>query len=205
MRYFAFVVSAWTVVCPCGAAFGQERHWEITPFGGFQFGGDFDSIETDEDFDLDESAAYGFMVDVELDAASQIEVYFSRQETELEAEGGDFAGSSLFDVDVNYLHVGGTLVWDYGVWEPFVVGTMGLTHFDPDFSGSDTETRFSMALGGGVKVMPTESIGFRFEGRGFATFVDSDTSVFCGDGCEVYFSSDLFTQFQVTAGLVFRF
>lgn len=187
------------------SALAEQYGVEITPFGGYQFGGDFDDIETGADLELDETSAYGLMVDVDLDWERQVEVYFSRQETELQVESGEFPSSRLFDVDVSYYHVGGIYMWDYDAFRPFVVGTLGLTHFHPDLSGGNSETDFSMALGGGVKVMPTRYFGFRFEGRGFATFVDSSTSIYCADGCTVFFSSDVFTQFQVTAGVVFRF
>lgn len=186
-----FSLAAWV----CGQA--RAGDWEITPFLGYQFGGDFEEVETGTDFELEQDLSFGLIADFDLDPENQVELYFGRQETELTADGGE----GLFDVDVNYLHIGGVHLWDQSKLKPFIVGTLGLTHFDFDKS----DTRFSLALGGGVKVMPNERFGFRFEGRGFATFVDSSWAAVCGEGCRVYYESDVFLQFQVSAGVVFRF
>jgi opacity protein-like surface antigen len=203
MKSFSLVLWLCLATLAWDRAFAQG--WEITPFGGYQFGGEFAGLDADIGLELDEDVSYGLMVDIDLDPERQVEIYFSRQETQLTYDEGDFSGTSLFDIDVSYYHVGGTYLWDEPIVKPFVVGTLGITHLDPDPPGLSSETRFSMSLGGGVKVMPTEHVGVRLEGRGFATFVDSSTSVFYGDGLSVYFSGDVFWQFQFSAGLVFRF
>lgn len=50
----------------------------------------------------------------------------------------------------------------------------------------------------------------RFEGRGYLTFMGSDTSVFCGSdaaatACRLRGSSSTFKQFEVLAGVAYRF
>jgi len=190
----------------CFSAYGDQLGLEITPFGAYQFGGDFEDIETGADFQLDETAAYGLMVDWDLNWQQQVEFYFNYQPTRLQADGTPPLGFEEFDVDISYYHIGGTYSWDeYDRIKPFVVGTAGLTHFDPDLSGSGSKTRFSMGLGGGAKFMATDNLGLRLEGRGLLTFVDSSTSIICGEGCTVEFSGSGFWQFQVSAGLVLRF
>jgi len=203
MRTLRWAVVAGLLLWASGPAAAFD--WELTPIAGFQFGGELEDEYTGVDYELDEEAVFGLIADFDLSPEEQIEVYFSRQETELTVESGEFSGESLFDVDVNYLHVGGVLVWDGEVVKPFVVATMGLTYFDPSLSGGDDEVDFSMSLGGGVKIMPWEHLGLRLEARGFGTFVDSSTSIFVSDGAQVFFTSDLFLQAQVTAGIVFRF
>jgi len=190
----------------CSPAFGDPLGLEITPFGAFQFGGEFEDEDTGEDFRLDETGAFGVMVDWDLNWQQQIEFYFDYQPTRLNARTSSIPGSRDFDVDISYYHVGGTYSWEeYDRIRPFVVGTFGLTHFDPDLSGSGSRTRFSMGLGGGAKFMATDNFGLRLEGRGLLTFVDSSTSIYCGEGCTVDFSGSGFWQFQVSAGVIFRF
>jgi opacity protein-like surface antigen len=203
MRIKRFVLCILITIAATAAA--QDRHWEITPFGGHQWGGDFTDVDGDVNMEFDETSTYGLMVDIDWDWNTQLEFYFSRQETELRIDEGGYPSTALFDVDVNYLHFGGTYFWDYGSVKPYIVATMGLTYLDPDVSGGDSETDLSFGIGGGVKFMATDWIGLRLDGRALGTFVDSRGSVFCGNGCTVYFESDMFWQYQVTAGLVLRF
>ena len=98
---------------------------EITPFFGYRFGGGLEDAETGEDFELDDSAYSGGLLDLRLGEATQLELYYSRQETELQSEEGLFHGRTLLDLDVEYYHVGGTYVFTEGPWQPFVVGTVG--------------------------------------------------------------------------------
>jgi hypothetical protein len=93
---------------------------------------------------------------------------------------------------------------------PYVVGTIGLSHFDPQGSGFDSETFFSFSFGGGAKFFADKRVGLRLEGRFFATLVDSDSKIFCRSGvdtnfCAVKVDGDLLWQWQAMAGLVFRF
>jgi hypothetical protein len=88
------------------------------------------------------------------------------------------------------------------------VGTLGATRFSPA-ARYDDETRFSLALGGGVKIPIGERVALRLEARGFLTFVDSDSEIFCvsagGATCLVRTSGSSVVQYQALAGLSFRF
>ena len=88
-----------------------------------------------------------------------------------------------------------------------LTGSVGVTHFDPNSSNLGSETRFSIGLGGGVELAASERVGIRLEGRGFATFLDSEGAVFCdsSSGCVVFVASDILWQFEVGAGVSFKF
>ncbi|MCP4303163.1 MAG: hypothetical protein GY783_21485 [Gammaproteobacteria bacterium] len=61
--------------------------------------------------------------------------------------------------------------------------------------------------GCGVDFRVTEGLGFRFELRGIATFVDNDGGTFCNssDGCPIVVDSSLLWQWELLTGLSFRF
>jgi hypothetical protein len=88
---------------------------------------------------------------------------------------------------------------------PFYTGTLGLTRFWG--GGDDTEVRFSLAGGGGVKLMPWRHIGARLDGRVFVVFVDGETTAgICGPAaCAVGLHVATVWQVQFTAGLVLSF
>ena len=179
---------------------------QITPFYGYRFGGELEDADTGEEFDIDDSSCWGGILDIRLGETTQLEFYFSRQETELKSDDGLFDEETLFDLDVDYYHIGGTYTFLPGPWQPFVVGTLGATHIDPDASGTDSLTRFSLGLGGGVRFLPTEHLGLYLAGRGLLTFLGGDTLVRSESGrATVQFDSDGLWQVELQAGLIFAF
>jgi opacity protein-like surface antigen len=179
---------------------------QITPFYGYRFGGQFEDADTGENLKFRESACWGGVLDVRLSEATQVEFYYSRQETELKRDEGLFAGTMLFDLDVDYYHLGGTYTIPYGPWEPFVLGTLGATHLAPDAPGTDSLTRFSLGLGGGLRFFPTKHLGLYLAGRGLFTALEG-TATFRSESGEatVRINSDGFWQAEFQAGLVFAF
>ena len=204
-------MSAWrTMLVACVAAglaqVGYAANIEVTPFYGYRFGGDLEDAETGESFDIDEAPAWGGILNVNLSDVTQFEFYYSHQETELKPDDGLFAAERLFDLDVDYYHVGGTYILTTGTWQPFVVGTVGVTHLSPDASGADSLTRFSLGIGGGVRFVPSEHFGLYLAGRGLFTFVDSDTFIRIENGATtIRLHSDGFVQAELQAGLIFAF
>ena len=189
---------------PCFAS-GYANRVEVTPWFGYQFGGSFEDLDNEVDYDFRDTSAAGAMVDVDLSELTQLEFYFSRQETEVES-GGMFVGDTLFDLDIDYYHIGGTLLMSRDKWQPFVVGTLGITHLDPDLTSANSENYFSMGLGGGVRFMPTKHLGLYLGVRGFYTFVDTVVRGSSGSGgTTVVVRANGILQGQLQAGLVFRF
>ncbi len=185
---------------------GYAANIEITPFYGYRFGGEFEDADTGEEFDIDESSCWGGILDFRLNEMTQLEFYFSRQETELKSDNGLFDEATLFDLDVDYYHIGGTYTFLPGRWQPFVVGTLGATRIDPDVSGTDSLTRFSLGLGGGVRFFPTEHLGLYLAGRCLLTFLEGDTVIRSEFGrATVQVDSDGLWQAELQAGLVFAF
>ena len=181
---------------------------EITPFGGHQGGGEFDDFTTGAELELKEDSVVGLMLGIgEEGANTQLEFYFSRQESQLEGAGAA-SSASLFELDIDYYHIGGTFAFGEsnraGKLTPYIAASLGATRFDPQPSNLDTHTKFSLGLGGGVKWFLTERVGLRLESRVFGTFIDTEAAGFSGPGGTVVIGhSDVLVQYNVTAGLIF--
>lgn len=178
---------------------------EFTPFYGFSFSGGLDDADTGEEFDIDDSACWGGILDVHLSEGTQLEFFFSRQQTELESDGGLFADETLFDLDIDYYHIGGTYILIDRSWQPFVVGTLGATHLAPEASGFDSLTRFSLGLGGGVRFFPNEHFGLYLAGRGLFTFVGDNTSIESESGSLAIEIDGGLWQVLLQTGVIFAF
>jgi len=178
---------------------------EITPFGGFRFGGSFQDANTGDTIAIDESGSYGLMLDFDLEPAKQIEVYLSRQSTRLSA-GGTVTGNPKFDLTVDYYHIGGLLMLEGDRVRPFISGTFGLTRMGPQGADRTAEYYFSLALGGGAKIPLTERLGLRFDARGIFTAANTNSTVFCANGgCAIQIQGGGVLQGELTAGLIFKF
>lgn len=207
MRRCLAVLLLGLAVPPGLAAQEVTRDTEITLYAGRQWGGDFEDETTGTDVDLKESPVFGLSVNWPHGPNTQYELYYSRQSTELDADGA-VTGNPEFDLDVHYLQVGGTYVFDEPA-RPFIVATIGATHLDPSGGTGgvelDSETRFSFGFGGGVKLFLTDHVGLRLEGRGLFTALSSSSRVLCSGGCTITVSSSGFVQWQANAGLVVAF
>jgi opacity protein-like surface antigen len=184
---------------------------EVTPFAGYTMGGEFTDAVTGKSLSFDDTSSYGIMVDFKQAVDKEggepwIELYYSRQQTRLKADQGPFFGNPLFDVNVEYCHLGGTYGKATGKVKPFVVGTFGATHMDPKGAGLHAETKFSLSLGGGVKLYLTEHVGIRLDARWFGTLFNGSGSAFCSGGaCAINVQGDLFSQFVANGGLILAF
>ncbi|HNS19336.1 MAG TPA: hypothetical protein PKH24_02500 [Sedimentisphaerales bacterium] len=203
----------WIVLAMCAAvglnraaAAAELKAVEFTPFYGYCFSGDIEDADSGEEFEIDDSACWGAILDIRVGESTQLEFFVSRQETELESEDGLFAGETLSNLDLDYYHIGGTYILIDGRWQPFVVATVGATHLDPSISGSDSLTRFSLGVGGGVRFFPTEHFGLYLAGRGLFTFVGTDTFVESDSGSlTVEIDGGGLCQVLLQVGAIFAF
>lgn len=182
----------------------QALEFEITPFLGYRFGGQFEDPATMEGVDVEPAASFGLAVDVEYAPGQAIQLLYSRQSTEVE----DLAPG--LDLDVEYLHIGGVGTFPSDTeFLPYLVGSIGAANFSPG-GGLDDETLLSVSLGGGLKYFFNERFGLRFEGRGYLSFFDTDASLFCisdqtGATCRLRAKGSVVWQIEAQAGFTFRF
>jgi hypothetical protein len=181
---------------------------EITPFGGYRFGGDFFELVTGQPVDLDGAPALGVAVDVPIrdPHGYQIEGLFSHEQADLTVHRQPFGPATIARVSVDHWMGGGLQEFGGPRVRPFLTGMLGLTRYAGE---GDSEIRFAMSAGGGVKLFPTRHLGLRLDGRLFATFVDAELgflacSSFSGT-CLIAFRTDVVFQAEFTAGAVLKF
>jgi opacity protein-like surface antigen len=194
---------------------GQEPQllFETSAFGVLAVGGRFrvtdsgaNGTGTGTNVSLADHGAFAVTADLRADPGTQYELFYSREATGLH-------GNSAIpptDVTVEYLHLGGTvLLDDEPRIKPYVAGGLGITRFTPGQEGN-TDTRFSVSFGLGLRWPVTRHFSVRLEGRGLLTLVNSDTAVFCrsdqsGLVCRIHGNGQTFLQGQFLAGAALAF
>lgn len=184
----------------------EALNFEMTPFGGYRFGGTFDIADTDDSYELADSASFGLILNLRDQHNTQWELLYSTQSTDAEPNSGTGLLQSV-GIDTHILQIGGTYQGQEDTVRPYVAATVGGTHIRSD---ADSDTFFSGSLGVGLQLMPNERVGIRLEVRGYATLTDSDTDLFCSTGpdqniCAVRVDGEILGQMETFAGLVFRF
>jgi Outer membrane protein beta-barrel domain len=191
---------------PARAADPPQRHtndWEFTPFAGFMAGGEFEDPTDNSDRDLDEDTSFGLIINAAADSWRHYEFLFASQSTSVD-------GAVPFDMDVQYLQIGGTVNYpDATRVIPYFGITVGAAKFSPDAPGLDDETKLAASIAGGVRVPITNHIGVRLDLRAFITVLDTDGDLFCvsdgGATCNISAKSDTFLQYSAALGVTVGF
>lgn len=187
----------------------QELDNEFTVFGAYRFGGEISVDESDEVYEANDSPSSGLIWNKRHKRNTQWEVFFSRQETEVELSDPTLASPSV-DVELYTLQLGGTYLWEGDGVQPYLAMTLGGTHVKSDAGSGDSDTFISGSLGLGLKLRSSERLGFRLEARLHGVLVRDSTKLFCQTGpslnvCAVRVEGDMFGQLETFAGLTFRF
>jgi len=202
-------LSGLLLVAASASAQDTDFNVEITPFGGYTFGGTFDVEESTDSYELEDSSSFGVIVNWRHTGVTKWEVLYSRQETEADI-GAAAALEPSVDIDLQVFQLGGTYLGEGSRARPYVAATIGGTHISPDNPLLDSDTFFSGSIGGGLQVFPSQRVGLRLEARVYGTLLSSSTSLFCSSGaqgalCAITVSGDALWQFETFAGVVFRF
>jgi hypothetical protein len=184
---------------PTAAAQGIE----LMPFAGYRFGGDFFELATASAIDRDGAPAVGFLIDVPFSHDLQFEAFFTHQSADVLVPAAFYGPPIRTRVAVDHVQGGGLRELGGIRVRPFLTGMLGVSRYAVD---GDSELRFSIAAGGGVKLFPSSTIGLRLESRLYATLVNADGQVVaCGPGrCLLGIHADVAWQAELTAGVVVR-
>lgn len=187
----------------------QQFNFEVTPYGAYRVGGEFDESNGTRSIDIEDSESFGLILNARHSPVTQWEILYSRQETSADASGLGLSDPSP-NLTIHYLHAGGTYLWQGETVRPFLAATLGGTHVDVSTPGFDSDTFYSGSIGLGLHVSPNSRLGLRLEARGFGTLVNSDTDLFCQFGpmsniCAVRIEGTIMWQVEAIAGVVFRF
>jgi hypothetical protein len=190
---------------PARAQFGTDEPpaVQIAGFAGYQFGGSIFSETFDRKFSFKSGLNYGGTLDFRIGETWRFEIYYSRQDTELE---GALAVESPFELKIERLMVGLQEEKGEGSVKWFGTILVGATRYTPVDSAFTDDTRFSAGLGLGVKSFFSKNVGLRLEGHAFYTLVESGGGAFCTPGfCAFSYSGRGIWQGDFEGGLIIAF
>lgn len=220
MGFRVLIVTSFLLVV--NSAMWAQPRVEITPFAAYTFseGINFNAADIGSGVTISRltpksGVSYGFQADWLASERFAIGFLFNNQHSKLEASILGGGKTELTDMKVRNYHAVFTidLAEEDARVRPFFFGGLGATQYSPDdIMGNSIQstTRFSTTWGGGVKTYVSEDIGFRFTGRWTPTYYNSDPagiwcSPFWAFGCWVVSESNYSHQFELSAGVTFRF
>lgn len=191
---------------PMAIAADDEQRFEITPIGGYRFGGTFEIEASDASYEVQDSSSFGLILNLRDKEHTQWELLFSRQASDATLESGTGAQPRV-DLDIHILQIGGTYQGQGDTVRPYVAVTIGGSRIETD---AESDSFFSGSIGVGLQIRPQSRLGIRLEARAYGTLTDSDTDLFCRTGpdlniCAVRVEGDVLAQLETFAGVVFRF
>ena len=182
-----------------------NHDFEITPFFTQRAGGGFDDDANNSVNLLSKSGAAVAIDRPASEHGSQYELLYSTQSTHVDA-------TSPIAMRIEYLQLGGTTLLGDETSHviPYAAGGVGAARFSPDGASSLTqETRWAFSLGAGVRIPLANHVRLRFEVRGYLTWLDGGSSLFCNSAattaCPIQASGQTLFQYEALGGVSFRF
>ena len=210
-RAFVKVGLVLVLTLAAGSSVAQPKDNALTLYAAYRDGGSFTDVNSGSELRIEASGAASLSLDWRLDASRQLQLFLSRQSSQMgTGQATPVPPGSVvptkFPLRVTYLHLGGTSFLEGRIGQGvYLVGGLGATLFEPGVDGFENELRPSINLGIGYQLPLGESVALRFEARGYATLVNSDSGVFCSGGCVIAIKGDTVTQGDVQIGLSFRY
>ena len=199
------------MVCVGTPRSAQAGGFELTVLGGGMLGGKSDAREGR--LNLIDGFSYGATLGLNLAGPSptslQLELYYKRQDTELEFRDRQTGDKSILsDISVEYMMLGVIRPLSKGDAIVYGVASMGAVRFNPKSGDYDDEWLFVAAAGLGAKVMHHSGrIGFRFDARVLAPVEWKGGYIFCGPrGCTTGLGAGIvLLQVDLSGGIVLAF
>lgn len=176
----------------------------VSLIAGYRAGGEFEEIGSNRKLKIKETMSSGISVDWTYNKNTMYELVYSHQESQL--LNSNASSDVLIDLDINYLHLGGIYLWPGKKVQPYLVGTFGLTHFNPTQGGYSSKIRTSIGFGLGSWIKLTKRLDLMFEARGYSTIFNTGSATLCGNaGCKIFISAEALWQSELKAGFTYKF
>jgi opacity protein-like surface antigen len=193
-------LAALALVLVASPAFAQRT--EVALLGGYTSAGDIgmkttgiETLEYEGSFTWGAEAGHFFTDHIGVEAS------WTRQQSGIVIGTSD-GTAELFDAALGVLQ--GSFVYQFGAPEarikPFLLAGLGATRLSA--TDLESETKFSWALGGGLKWFPARHVGARAQARYAPTRLNDTGSEVCDP---FGFCQGSLHQFEFMGGLVFRF
>jgi opacity protein-like surface antigen len=175
--------------------------------GGYRVGGSLEDVDTGDDADFEDGGSFALALELRFDKGDDryYQLWYSRQGSKVND------GLETHDVDIEYLHIGGTLPFGgYEHAQPYFAAGLGATRFSSSSAGADDRTNFSGSIAFGLEVPLAKNAAIRLEARGYLTAVDTNSAIFCrsdlaGGVCRIVASGSSIFQAEGLAGIAVRF
>ncbi|HVM74126.1 MAG TPA: outer membrane beta-barrel protein [Candidatus Saccharimonadales bacterium] len=195
-----------------------QQRYEITPFVGYESSASYPvsvfstggsgTVPVNR-LRVDDSLAFGTMIDVGLTENSQFDFMWNRNNTSYDAH--NVLTNSYFhayDSDIDQFQFGALYMFRNSEVKlrPYIVGGIGFTH-DSNSNSTPNRTEFSWSIGGGVKYFASRHIGFRADVRYLPTYGSSSNATYCDPffGCYTTRVSNYLNRANIVGGIIFKF
>lgn len=180
---------------------------QVALHGGYRGGGSLEDAVSGDDRDLEDASSVAIALELRFRDGDDrhYQLWYSRQGSSVDD------GVARRDVDVEYLHLGGTVpIGSRKRAQPYFAAGLGATRFGASGAAAADRTRLSGSLGIGVAIPLAPHAALRLEARGYLTAMDADTAIFCrsDDGsafCRITASGSTLFQAEALAGFAIRF
>jgi hypothetical protein len=206
------VISALFFALPCILLAQQQPEpkplrLEITPLIGYRSSVSFPlEAVSNSNVTVDASPGFGVSLGVRLrDYDDLVETRWTRQDSYAHSE--QILPQPLrqrlvldqFHEDFSHEY----LLEDLGdLTKPFVMASLGATHVS---SSTNSFTRFSFGIGGGVRFYASRHVYFKIQAEWLPIVVDPNVAFICGGGCIVHLAATVASQGEVIVGPTLRF
>jgi hypothetical protein len=190
----------------------QSRTWsiDVTPQVGYRTSMTFDTEPEVQGSTprvvLDSNPGYGVAFGVRFNDDSLVEFRWTREDTEMRVTGPVVLPRQRVLVDqfhFDFTHE--YVVREWPAWaRAFIMGGVGWTRISST-DATNSFTRLSFGLGGGIKAFPTQHLGFKLQAQWLPIWVTPEVRAFCRAGCVIQLTGQLVSQGEVAIGPVIRF
>lgn len=191
-----------------GAFNSMGQAIETSVYGGYELNGRVEYY--DGEIDVKNGPLWGLTVGYDLGNDTQVQFIYSGSVVDTEAVEYGFAGGyDRFNTVIQHFHLGTErdLLMATDEIRPYGAISLGMTSYDPQTRNYRDALRFSMGLGVGVKLFPTEGVGLKFQGKLFMPLVFNGAGIYCSSGSGCGGGSSFYVPImhgEFSGGVVFR-
>ena len=197
-----FAAVALALALAGAASSSQAKEIYISPMAGYSTAANLELGQNDaSDAKVTGGLTWGGQIGFAAHEGFTFEASYMQQESHLSVLGVDRVGLKVGQLHGNFLFE--KIRYGSNMHPYFLLG-LGATFFNPD-RGFDTVSRFSLGLGGGIKV-EGEKVGLKIQAKYNPTYLNDDWG---GTWCDPFYcyqvaDPDYLDQGEFSAGLMYK-
>lgn len=214
MKKYLLSLAVLALVAP-GAANAQSGRFELTPFASYRF---FSDVSNDtggavlySKLDFEDTFGGGVTFTWQANPRFDGELVYDYSSAEMSAVPyNPSTPRPTTDVAIHNVQVAGLFHFrpPQEKVRPYIGLGLGFSIVDPKADALASATRFTFSVNGGVKMMASDRIGFRLDARWIPTYLFTTEGGYWCDpwyGCWYYGNDHFLNQFDLKAGVIFKF